>query len=261
MLTQTPAATATPAPEANATEANSTTTTLAPEANATEANTATALAPEVKAELLRLLAKYLLKAGKPPPPCRQSHVGALNQAVYLCTACSKQRDHDAELKRCSKIDGFFSKLLSSCKITTLCTASQGYAIAAGWREEKAAMVQIDCFDAAGTQNAPVAVVRGPLQVIVTFIESSTRTSEGVTCLVDGEDVSSTTVLESAVHLHLISEEGGSQKEGPRPCRPLLALHLLGGEVRPTQALIPPARAFVDADCALPGSTGTSCPRQ
>ena len=123
------------------------------------------------------------------------------------------------------------------------------------------MVQIDCFDAAGTQNAPVAVVRGPLQVIVTFIESSTRTSEGVTCLVDGEDVSSTTVLESAVHLHLISEEGGSQKEGPRPCRPLLALHLLGGEVRPTQALIPPARAFVDADCALPGSTGTSCPRQ
>ena len=97
------------------------------------------------------------------------------------------------------------------------------------------MVQIDCFDAAGTQNAPVAVVRGPLQVIVTFIESSTRTSEGVTCLVDGEDVSSTTVLESAVHLHLISEEGGSQKEGPRLCRPLLALHLLGGEVRPTQS--------------------------
>ena len=235
MLTQTPAATATPAPEANATEANSTTTTLAPEANATEANTATALAPEVKAELLRLLAKYLPKAGKLPPPCPQSHVGALNHPYYLCAVCSKQCAHDAELKRRSKIAGFLSKLLSSCKITTLCTASQGYAIAAGWREEQAAMVQIDCFDDAGPQNAPVAKFEGPLQVIATFTESSTRTSEGVTCLVDGEDVSSTTVLESAVHLHLISEEGGSQKEGPRLCRPLLALHLLGGEVRPTQS--------------------------
>ena len=103
------------------------------------------------------------------------------------------------------------------------------------------MVQIDCFDADAFQYAPVAKLRGPLQAIATFTESSTRTSEGATCLVDGEDVSSTTVLESAVHLHLISEEGGSQKEGPRPCRPLLALRLLGGEVRPTQALILRAR--------------------
>ena len=107
------------------------------------------------------------------------------------------------------------------------------------------MVQIDCCDADAFQYAAVAKLRGPLQVIATFTESSTRTSEGATCLVDGEDVSSTTVLESAVHLHLISEEGGSQKEGPRPCRPLLALRLLGGEVRPTQA--PPLRARACAD--------------
>ena len=214
-------------------------------ANATEA-TATTLAPKVNAGLLRLLATYLQKAGEPPPPCLQrTSTGALAQhSRWGCAACCKQLIHEHEVKQCSKIAGFLPKLLSSCELTTLCTASQGYAIAAGWREEQAAMVQVDCFDAAGTQNAPVANVRGPLQVIATFTESLTRTSEGVTCLVDGEDVSSHAVLESAVHLHLISEEGGSQKEGPRPCRPLLALRLLGGgEVCPTQLPTPPARAF------------------
>ena len=241
-MAETPTDTATPAP--------------APEVNATEANTATALAPEVNAELLRLLAKYLMKAGEPPPPCPKPLV--LNQGFHWCGACSQQRHYECEVKQCSKINGFLPELLSSCKLTTLCTASQGYAIAAGWREEQAAMVQIDCFDAGGDQNAPVVKLRGPLQVIATFTESSTRTSEGVTCLVDGEDVSSTTVLESAVHLHLISEEGGS-KDGPRSCRPLLALRLLGGEVCPMQALAPPARAFIDADCALPGPAGTSFP--
>ena len=125
------------------------------------------------------------------------------------------------------------------------------------------MVQIDCIDADAFQNTAVAKLSGPLQVIATFTESSTRTSEGATCLVDGEDVSSTTVLESAVHLHLISEEGGSQKEGPRPCRPLLALRLLGGEVRPTQTPPLRARACVDAHCAcaLPGPVGTCLPRE
>ena len=220
-MAETPTATASPAPEANATEANA----------------ATALAPEVNAELLRLLAKYLMKAGEPPPPCPKPLV--FNQGYHWCGACSQQHHYEREVKQCSKINGFLPELLSSCKLTTLCTASQGYAIAAGWREEQAAMVQIDCFDADGDQNAPVVKLRGPLQVIATFTESSTRTSEGVTCLVDGEDVSSTTVLESAVHLHLISEEGGSQKEGSRPCRPLLALSLLGGEVYATQAPTPP----------------------
>ena len=52
------------------------TATPAPEANVTETNTATALAPEVKAELLCLLAKYLQKAGEPPQmdQCRHEDV-------------------------------------------------------------------------------------------------------------------------------------------------------------------------------------------
>jgi len=146
------------------------TATPAPEANAVEDNAATTLAPEVNAELLRLLAKYLMKAGEPPPPCPKPLV--LNQGFHWCGACSQQRHYECEVKQCSKINGFLPELLSSCKLTTLCTASQGYAIAAGWREEQAAMVQIDCFDADGDQNAPVVKLRGPLQVIATFTESS-----------------------------------------------------------------------------------------
>jgi len=243
------------AAEANAAEAN-TATTLAPAANTTEANAATiTLATEVNAGLFGLLKTHLLKGPGDRPPLCLPHA-----PNHWCNACRQTCIYQHDLKRHELLSSVLPKLLSSCKLTTLCTASQSYAIAAGWRDEQAAMVQIDCFDAAGTQNAPVAKHRGPLQVIATFTESSTRTSEGVTCLVDGEDVSSTTVLESAVHLHLISEEGGL-KEGPRPCRPLLALRLLGGEVCFTQALTPPAHAFVDADCALPGPAGTSVPRE
>ena len=185
----------------------------------------TSTAPEANAELLNLIKTHLVKGpGDPPPP---------NPQAPAHTQWVEARLRKGELEEHELLSQVLPRLLSSCKLTTLCTASQGYAIAAGWRDEEAAMVQIHCFDADTFQYAAVAKLRGPLQVIATFTESSTRTSEGATCLVDGEDVSSTTVLESAVHLHLISEEGGSQKEGPRPCRPLLALRLLGGEVRPT----------------------------
>ena len=202
----------------------------------------TSTAPEANAELLNLIKTHLVKGpGDPPPPHPQAPAHTQWLEAYL---------RKRELEEHELLSQVLPRLLSSCKLTTLCTASQGYAIAAGWRDEEAAMVQIDCFDTDAFQYAAVAKLRGPLQVIATFTESSTRTPEGATCLVDGEDVSSTTVLESAVHLHLISEEGGSQKEGPRPCRPLLALRLLGGEVRPTQAPPLRARACVDADCAL-----------
>ena len=215
----------------------------------------TSTAPEANAELFNLIKTHLVKGpGDPPPPNPQAtaHIQSLEAYRYKCAL----EEHEL-------LSQVLPRLLSSCKLKTLCTASQGYAIAAGWRDEEAAMVQIDCFDADAFQNTAVAKLSGPLQVIATFTESSTRTSEGATCLVDGEDVSSTTVLESAVHLHLISEEGGSQKEGPRPCRPLLALRLLGGEVRPTQTPPLRARACVDAHCAcaLPGPVGTCLPRE
>jgi len=215
----------------------------------------TSTAPEANAELLNLIKTHLVKGpGDPPPP---------NPQAPAHTQWVEARLRKYELEKHELLSQVLPRLISSCKVTTLCTASQGYAIAAGWRDEEAAMVQIDCFDADAFQYAAVAKLRGPLQVIATFTESSTRTSEGATCLVDGEDVSSTTVLESAVHLHLISEEGGSQKEGPRPCRPLLALRLLGGEVRPTQTPPLRARACVDAHCAcaLPGPVGTCLPRE
>ena len=186
----------------------------------------TSTAPEANAELLNLIKTHLVKGPSDPPPP--------NPQAPAHTQWVEARLRKHELEKHELLSQVLPRLLSSCKLTTLCTASQGYAIAAGWRDEEAAMVQIDCLaDTVAFQYAAVAKLRGPLQVIATFTESSTRTSEGATCLVDGEDVSSTTVLESAVHLHLISEEGGSQKEGPRPCRPLLALRLLGGEVRPT----------------------------
>ena len=212
----------------------------------------TSTAPEANAELLNLIKTHLVKGpGDPPPPHPQPPAHTQWLEAYL---------RKRELEEHELLSQVLPRLLSSCK---LCTASRGYAIAAGWRDEEAAMVQIDCFDTDAFQYAAVAKLRGPLQVIATFTESSTRTSEGATCLVDGEDVSSTTVLESAVHLHLISEEGGSQKEGPRPCRPLLALRLLGGEVRPTQTPPLRARACVDAHCAcaLPGPVGTCLPRE
>ena len=178
--------------------------------------------------------------GKAPPRCphqgRYSAPGApVEHIPYRCPVCQPFSQHTALVNQHASGCRVLKDLLRSCQLSTLASATQTHAVPGGEREEQAMIVHIEVFKADGQQNEPVKKLRGPLELLVSFTEACTRTSDGVTLVENGQVVPSSSVHEAAVHLHMLGEEG--QREGPKKCWRMLALQTLGGA--------PDASSFLD----------------
>ena len=106
-------------------------------------------------------------------------------------------------------------------------------------------------------NGHVARKRTPLDLLVTFTEASMPlVGDSVTELHQGVNLKPLS-LEHAVHLHILGDEGEDCSENSgNKCYPLMALRLLGGEVRapPPARLVPwhvHGRRFVPSAARTP----------